>query len=59
MASHKGTKEYKKWQEGKPLTRKEAILCHCYICNGFEDSNVDCLAKKSCPLYAFAPYRSM
>lgn len=49
----KGAKEYKKFKEEKPLTRKEALLCHCYECNGYEAE--DCLGV-SCPLYQWSPY---
>ena len=51
--SVKGAKEYKSFQEGKPLTRKGSLLAQCYECNGFEDK--DCQGK-SCPLYQWSPY---
>lgn len=57
MGYLKGQLEYKKWREGKLLTRKEAILAQCYVCNGEEEGGVDCLGKESCPLYQFFPYR--
>jgi hypothetical protein len=49
----KGTLEYQKFKEGKPLTRKGAILAQCFSCNGFESE--DCLGT-SCPLYQWSPY---
>ena len=57
MGKIKGQMQYKKWENGKKLTRREAILANCYMCNGYEDSNVDCKAI-NCPLYYFSPYRS-
>lgn len=56
MGFVKGQVQYKKWKNGCKLTRREAMLANCYSCNGFEDSNVDCLGEKSCPLYQFSPY---
>ena len=53
MGIIKGQREYKKFEEGKPLSRKQAILAQCGICNGFEDE--DCLGT-SCPLYQWSPY---
>ena len=50
----KGAKEFKKFEEGKPLTRKEALFAQCFSCNGFEAE--DCLANH-CPLYQWSPYR--
>ena len=52
MAKVRGHKEYKKFQEGKLLTRKEAILAQCYVCNGQEEAVEDCKGF-SCPLYQF------
>jgi len=56
MGKIKGQSEYRKFQEGRPLTRKEAILAQCYVCNGEEEGVEDCKGI-SCPLYAFFPYR--
>lgn len=53
----KGKKEYDRYKAGETLTRKEAILAHCYVCNGLEEGGEDCLGK-SCPLYRYMPYRS-
>lgn len=53
----KGAYQYKLFQEGKPLTRKGAILAQCYVCNGEEEGGEDCLGAKSCPLYQYFPYR--
>jgi hypothetical protein len=51
----RGGREYKKFIEGHPLTRKEAMLAHCYeCCNGYE-SEKDCKTPK-CPMYGFQPY---
>ena len=57
MSKIRGVIQHKKWQEGKPLTRREAILAHCFECNGFEDGGVDCRGGKNCPLYAFFSYK--
>jgi hypothetical protein len=52
-----GGNEYKKFLNGKKLTRKEAMLAHCYECmGGYEDGKQDCLGK-SCPIYQYYPYR--
>jgi len=56
MGKTKGQSEYKKFEEGKPLTRKEAILAQCYICNGEEEGAEDCKGI-SCPLYDYFPYK--
>ena len=52
----KGAKELKRFKEGKPLTRKQAILAQCYECNGYEAE--DCLGTH-CPLYEYHPYRKV
>lgn len=52
----KGAYQYKLFQQGKPLTRKGAILAQCYECNGLEEGGVDCLLA-TCPLYQYFPYR--
>jgi hypothetical protein len=59
VGKKKGQVEYSKFKEGKPLTRKEAILAQCYICNGEEETGVDCLGGDSCPLYQYFPYRGV
>lgn len=56
MGKIKGQKEYEKFTSGNALTRKQAMLAHCYECNGFEESNEDCQGK-SCPSYQFMPYK--
>jgi hypothetical protein len=56
MGQIKGQKEYVKWLKGKKLTRKESMLANCYLCNGLEESRVDCKGKGSCPLYQYHPY---
>ena len=56
MGIIKGQLEYKKFQKGIKLTRKQSILAHCYQCNGQEESNADCQCQNSCPLYDFSPH---
>ncbi|MEI6831308.1 MAG: hypothetical protein WCK61_01225 [Candidatus Omnitrophota bacterium] len=56
MGKIKGQLEYEKFKESKPLTRKEAILAQCYVCNGEDEGGEDCLGL-SCPLYRFHPYK--
>ena len=57
MGKVKGVMQYRKWQEGKKLTRKEAILATCYICNGEDEGAEDCKGEKTCPLYPFFYYK--
>lgn len=57
MASIKGAKEYEKFKRGELLTRKQAMLAHCYECNGLEESNCDCQGK-SCPMYQYSPFKA-
>lgn len=57
MSKIKGSRQYEDFKAGKPLTRKAAILAQCYICNGEEESNVDCKGS-SCPLYQYFFYRN-
>lgn len=52
----KGGREYEKFQNGESLTRKEAMLAQCFVCNGMEESGKDCLGT-SCPLYRYHPHR--
>jgi len=58
MGKIKGQVQWKKWESGAFLTRKEAILANCYNCNGLEDGGVDCLGD-NCPLYEYFPYRGV
>ena len=52
-----GGREYKKFLDGKRLTRKEAMLANCYQCmGGYEGGKQDCLGE-SCPLYQYYPYK--
>jgi len=55
MALIKGQREYKKFKADARLTRKEAILAHCYICNGHKEGGEDCFGR-GCPLYRYFPY---
>ncbi len=57
MGKIKGQQQYEKWQSGAKLTRREAMLAHCYECNGFEQGGEDCHGAKNCPLYAYFPYK--
>jgi len=57
MGKIKGQSQYQKFIERRPLTRKEAVLAQCYICNGLDEGGEDCLGGINCPLYAFFPYR--
>jgi len=52
----KGKLEYQKFLKGIALTRKEAILAQCYVCNGCEEGGKDC-GSTDCPLHQFMPYR--
>jgi hypothetical protein len=53
-----GGKEYKKFLQGKSLTRKESMLAHCYECmGGYDEGKQDCQGK-SCPLYSYYPYKN-
>jgi len=56
MGLIKGQIEYKKWKDGKKLTRGEAMSAMCYQCNGMEQSNEDCQGK-NCPMYPYQPYK--
>jgi hypothetical protein len=57
MAGIKGALQYKMFKEGKSLTRKGAMLAHCYVCNGEEDSATDCMGT-DCPMYQYFHYRN-
>jgi len=53
---HQGKNELLAFFHGKRLTQKEAILAHCYDCQGFySDGAEDCLSD-ICPLRPFMPY---
>ena len=58
MGQIKGALQYKKFKEGKSLTRKQAMLAHCYMCNGEENSAEDCKGEETCPLYQYFSRRS-
>jgi hypothetical protein len=52
----KGQAERIKFLEGKPLTRAQAMVAHCYdCCGGFCDGVRDCEIE-NCSLYPFMPY---
>ncbi|MBI5327303.1 MAG: hypothetical protein HZB80_03280 [Deltaproteobacteria bacterium] len=53
----KGYKDYQRFRAGEPLSRKQAILAQCYICNGASEGGEDCRGR-SCPLYQFMPHRA-
>ncbi len=57
MGQIKGAAQYEKWRAGKRLTRKEAMLAQCYICNGEKEGAEDCLGEKTCPMYQYFHYR--
>lgn len=57
MGVIKGQKEYEKFEEGKKLTRKQAMLAQCFVCNGLDEGGDDCKGT-SCPLYQFMVYRA-
>lgn len=56
MGILKGQLEYAKFEKGEKLTRKQAILAQCYVCNGLGESAEDCKGR-SCPLYQYQPYK--
>jgi len=58
MGVIKGQKEYEKFLKGCKLTRKQAILANCYMCNGLEESNHDCEGS-CCPIYQYHPYKGL
>ena len=56
MGQIKGQRPYERFIKGEKLTRRQAMLAKCYECNGFEESNADCLAD-NCPLYPYHAHR--
>jgi hypothetical protein len=58
MGFIKGAKEYEKFEKGEKLTRKQAMLAQCFMCNGFEESAIDCQNSKTCPLYEYHPHKN-
>jgi hypothetical protein len=58
MGKIKGQVDYERFKKGDKLLRKSAMLAMCYQCNGYEDSNEDCLGT-DCPLYEYQPYRGI
>lgn len=59
MGKIKGQLQYGKWQRGERLTRKGAVLAHCFVCNGFEQGAEDCLGSQNCPLYEYFSYKGV
>jgi hypothetical protein len=57
MGQIKGQVQHQKFLDGKKLTRREAILAQCYVCNGEESSRSDCLGENNCSLYQYSPYK--
>lgn len=58
MGKIKGANEYLKFKEGQPLSRKQAMLAMCYMCNGEEESNADCQGH-DCPMYQYQHYKGV
>lgn len=57
MSIIKGKLEYEKFLQGEKLTRRQAILCQCYVCNGENEGGEDCQGESNCPLYQYFPYK--
>ena len=57
MGMKLGYTSWKKWKAGEKLTRRHAILAHCYTCNGEDEGGYDCEGEESCPLYQYFPKR--
>lgn len=57
MSIIRGQLEHKKFLNGEKLTRKQAIMCQCYICNGENEGGEDCKGESVCPLYQYFPYK--
>lgn len=55
MGVIKGANFFRKFKEGKRLTRKQAMLAKCYECNGEEEGGSDCNVD-TCPMYAYQHY---
>lgn len=59
----KGAMFYQRFKNGQHLTRHQAILAHCYDCNGEHtvgrNGKMDCQGKNSCPLYEYFPYKGV
>lgn len=53
----RGHMEYERSKKGEALTRKEAILAQCYVCNGLDEGGEDCKGY-DCALYQYMPYRT-
>lgn len=53
----RGNKEYRAFQAGAVLTRKQAMLAMCYDCLGGEGLHEDCCGTM-CPLYQYYPVKN-
>lgn len=53
----RGRRDYERFKKGEGLTHKQAILAHCYACNGLDEGGEDCNGA-SCPLYQHMPYKT-
>ena len=52
-----GRTQLARFLKGEHLTRKQAILAACCICQGYYyDGKEDCEESQSCPLYQYMPY---
>ena len=58
MGAKRGKAEYDKFLSGKSLSRKEAIIAQCYVCNGEDEGGIDCRPTSGCPLYQYMPYNT-
>ena len=47
---------YRKFKEGKALTRKESMKAQCYECNGYSVERSDDCMGVSCALYQWSPW---
>lgn len=53
----RGRRDYERFKNRESLTHKQAILAHCYACNGLDEGGEDCKSV-SCPLYQYMPYKT-
>ena len=50
MGMLKGQKEAERYKQGLPLTAKQSIKAHCYMCNGEGDGSGEDCQDHTCPL---------